>query len=143
MHRTGEFPGYEHLQAWAALLGWNDLQPHEHVVPADDPTPAAGAVIVWYESGTPDDITLQFNVAPSHRAAVFALRYRLFSHWHPFELYDDPASQHAEAERLTDSLHHRWFATRAARRAYRLQHPECAGYSWRRLRAEVSSHRES
>jgi hypothetical protein len=42
----------------------------------------------------------------------------------------------AEAERLDLWLHRHWFERPAMRQNYRLRHPECCGWSTRRIREE-------
>lgn len=39
-----------------------------------------------------------------------------------------------EAQRLHPWLHREWFQSAERRRAYRLAHRECVGYTWKRLR---------
>jgi len=126
------------LVRWAGLLGWSGLERQEHVATDERFSHIAGQSIVWYLAGSYDDVAFQVNVTPSLRVAVFALRYRICSGWHAFKLHSDSvraqSEAEAEADRLDAWVHSRWFVSREARRMFRARHPECAGYSWRRLR---------
>jgi hypothetical protein len=97
----------------------------------------------WYESspsdGVRNDFFLQVNEAPSGQAstyvgAVYAMRYRLCSGWHSCTLRSTAEEQAAEIAHVDAWLHRRWYETAPMRREFRRLHPECAGYSWTRIR---------
>jgi hypothetical protein len=123
---------YVRLSQLADLLGWPELHSHRH------------ADTTWYESGLSEggrsDLFLQFNHAPNGEhgffGAVYAIRYRICTGWHQFTLATVDGSLDGMASELDCWLHHRWFATPKMRRTFRKLHPECASYSWRRIRDE-------
>ncbi len=126
------------LTEFAAILGWLGLRIYHHRCPQGDDS----ILTTWYESGVAEggrsDLFLQFNEIPTGQSltyvgAVYAMRFRICSGWHPFTLYDD-ARMVAEATRMECWLHREWFETVAMRREYRRLHPECADYSWQRIR---------
>jgi hypothetical protein len=127
---------YTQLKRFVAKLGWGKLERYEHAIPSGICGKDVKQSIVWYESGSPDDVVLQINRAPSFHAGVFAIRYRLCSGWYRFSLFSDDEQQSLEAERVSGWLARAWFITRASRREYRLLYPECAGYSYKRLAEE-------
>ena len=115
----------------AKMLGWPGLRLHQH------------ADTTWYESGESkggrNDFFLQFNHSQnqenSYLGAVYALRFRICTGWHPFTL-GGGVELEAETARLSGWLHRKWFSTLAMRRKFRELHPECQGYSWKRIRDE-------
>lgn len=136
MSPSGEVGFDAKLRYWAACLGWSGLE--EQHSPHDPP-------VVWYTCGSDDDgphyaalyvFIGSNNVDSVFSAAVYAIRYRLFSGLRDFVLPSDRAAIGHEAQRLSDFLHKKWFTSRLMRRAYRSQHPECSGYSWSRIRKE-------
>ncbi|MBX3413442.1 MAG: hypothetical protein KF708_12200 [Pirellulales bacterium] len=129
------------LEHFASLLGWHDLRSRNHLF--DDWTR-----VVWYESGHATGgrqyFALQINEHPigstdCFAAAVHCLKYRICSGVHSFPCRTLREAQ-SEAKRLHTWLYHAWFATPAARRDYRIAHPECAEYSWRKLREQGKPH---
>jgi hypothetical protein len=129
------------LARFAAALGWSDLRMCEHRGSGEE----AGVATTWYESGPSDgvrnDFFLQITEAPSGQAltyvgAVYAMRYRLCSGWHPFTLRWTAEEQAAEVAQVDVWLHRRWYETAPMRREFRRLRPECAGYSWTRIRRE-------
>lgn len=68
---------------------------------------------------------------------VYAMRYRLCSGWHGVLLHESPAELLAEADGAACWLAREHFTSAAARKAYRAAHPECRGWSWRRIREEA------
>jgi len=124
------------LRTFTRLLGWRNLRRNRHVVPKDEHCLPAGTEIIWYTCGDYDDVILQINGAPSWRAAVYAIRYGICTGWHEFTLATDVQRIGTEAQRLDQWLHRRWFSSRLRRADFRRVHPECASYSWRRLRRE-------
>jgi hypothetical protein len=132
-----KLPPIAHLRHFANLLGWEPLVRWIHRIPEDErPAGYRSQSIVWYESGDLDNLLLQINIAPVLHAAVYAPRYQLCSLWHRFELGTTAKQCRTEAERLAPWLHRRWFEQPTMRRAYRLRHPECRGWSTRRIREE-------
>jgi hypothetical protein len=67
---------------------------------------------------------------------VYAMRYRLCSGWHGVLLHESPDELVAEADAAACWVAGKHFDSAAARKAYRAAHPECSGWSWKRLRAE-------
>lgn len=104
---------------------------------------------MWYEAGKADggrdDLFLQINESPigqaiAYEACVYAIRYSIVSGWHSMKLTPYGQFDDAEPQRLDDWLHRRWFVAPANRRSYRTRHPECAGWSWGRIRREPVPH---
>lgn len=132
------------LEKWIRLLGWRSrLRIYQHVVGNDSPRTWWGKVITWYEAGKSGRAScyLQINEYPqgqtiTYKASVIAIRYRICTGWHEFRLYSTDAKLRQEAERLEEWLQWKWFASMEGRRAFRKSHPECAGYSWKRLAKE-------
>lgn len=131
------------LRAFARQLGWTHLRRYQHVFADESPA----RKIVWYlagqSSGGRSDVFLQINEHPigakrTYAAAVYAPRYRLYTNWHTFRLGADLHCNPAETVRLEDLLHRRWYETPAARKEFRICHPECAGFSWKRIRETPS-----
>jgi hypothetical protein len=128
------------LARFAAILGWPGLRMYQHCPDGD-----TSAVTTWYESGESDvprrDFFLQINEQPSGQistyvGAVYALRYRICSGWHSFTLYDAPKRQEEESSAVDEWLHRRWYDRPEMRREFRRLHPECAEYSWGRIRRQ-------
>jgi hypothetical protein len=124
------------LRCFTRALGWNGLRKFTRE------TSTAPGVLTWYEAGDANGgrthCALQINEHPigsqeSFSVAVYAARYRLCSGWHAFNCVDAGQAKQ-EALRLSAWIAHEWFSTPHRRRAYRLAHPECVGYSWERLR---------
>lgn len=127
------------LQQFARALGWSRLRMFQHTL---QDAPGKSKIITWYESGFNDGgklaLFLQINEHPigtlrTYNAAVYAMRYRMCTGWLPFRL--TAALQHDpnESECLAGRLHRKWFQTIEARREFRVKHPECVGYSWKRI----------
>lgn len=126
-----KLPPLDRLRRFASLLGWSNLRKHVHIVERWQEVGIRR--VVWYESGDIDSVLFQINIMPELRAAVYAPRYGLCSLWHPFVLRKPLSRLQQEAQRLEPWLHRRWFDDLKGRRAYRAAHPECAGYTARRL----------
>ena len=129
----------EVLRAFANDLGWSDLRQHRHAIEDCETS------IIWYESGesrgSRQDLFLQIKPCPpgqsrTFTAAVFAIRYSICTGWHPLTLDAEQRNPQREAERLEGWLHRRWFESPRSRKQFRVMHPECAGWSWTRLRQE-------
>jgi hypothetical protein len=132
-----KLPPISYLRHFAKLLGWEPLARWTHRIPEHERRDGTlPRLVVWYESGDFDDLKLQINISSVPHAAVYAPRYRLCSLWHHFELGTNAKERRAEAEQLDGWLHRRWFERPAMRRDYRLRHPECCGWSTRRIREE-------
>ena len=83
----------------------------------------------------------QINECPigqtkTYVAAVYALRYRIYTGWHPFRLKPDGHCDADDLARLDGWLHRRWFDSLAGRREFRKLHPECSGWTWKRIGRE-------
>jgi hypothetical protein len=128
---------YPRVNRFAFWLGWPDLVEYRHVVETDvAKLLRKGDVIRLWSWGSYDDVALHINENPPWYGCVFALRFRLCTGWHRFYPFMDGKKLKREADRLATFLHHRWFSSLECRREFRRQHPECADYSWRRLRQE-------
>jgi hypothetical protein len=84
---------------------------------------------------------LQINQAPNGQAinyvgAVYAMRYGICTGWHAFKLFAGAQQMAAEAAKVEDWLHRRWFETPDMRREFRQLHPECSNYSWSRIQQQ-------
>ena len=110
-------------------LGWEPPTKHQHRGELESP-------IEWYESGELEDVLLQINLAPVLSACVYAMRYRICSGWHEIQYASSEVLIRGEIERLSPWLKYSWFRTASERKKYRAIHPECANYTWRRLREE-------
>lgn len=121
------------LSTWATLLEWCPLERHIHVPDENQDTERRSAV-VWYTAGSYDTAALQVNTHPELIACVFAIRFRLCSGWHLLPTMNSEAAVRREAERLKPWLHASWFRSPIMRRHFREQHPECADWTWRRIR---------
>jgi hypothetical protein len=127
------------LRTFARRLGWSPLRCRQQRFEDQKP------LTTWYVSGNNDGsrnaMFLQINECPigqtaAYTAAVYAIRYRICSGWHAVRLNKDSDQIRDEAERLDPWRHHRWFQSVANRRQYRIAHPECTGWSWKRVRHE-------
>ncbi len=121
------------LEAFARRLGWGRLKRYRHTVQGSIDPREDGTIIEWYEAGKWERAFLQINTNP-WRAAVYAIRYRLCSGWYEFRFPNFTRMAESEAERLQSYLAARWFRTPTTRRKYRLMHPECTGWTWKRIR---------
>jgi hypothetical protein len=134
------------LEKWIRLLGWRThLRMYRHVIDDDASSHLRREVITWYETGPAtggrDHFCLQINEAPqgqmaTYEASVYAIRYRICTGWHRFRLYWTDEKLKREAKRLGEWLHRQWFASLEGRRRFRQAHPECAGYTWTKIRNE-------
>lgn len=124
------------LSDFAEALGWDGLRSFSKIF--ND----TGQVVVWHEAGDANysrtHCALQINHYPlrsvdTFSAAVYGIRYRICSGWHAFACRDSCEAR-LEAQRLHPWLHREWFQSAERRRAYRLAHRECVGYTWKRLR---------
>jgi hypothetical protein len=122
------------LRSLWRLLGWPDLHREQHSFARVSGRRNSDETITWYETGDLDDVCLIVNRSPVWCAAVYAIRFRIFSRWHEFDLSVDRAAQEAEANRLSPWLERRWFINRESRREYRKRNPECSRWTWRRIR---------
>ena len=130
------------LSLFAKTLGWPELR--QFVKTFDD----LGRTVVWFEAGNANfsrtHCALQINEHPlgssrSFTAAVHCIRYRISSGFHCFAC-ENLREALSEAERLSPWLAREWFTSAVRRREYRLAHPECAGYTWKKLREAGESH---
>jgi hypothetical protein len=130
------------LRCFARALGWPRLRMHESAIEFDH-KPGKPTVVTWHESrpnrGLRDAPFLQINERSLgerqvYSAAVYAIRFKICTGWHVFRLTSDLQFDLREAERLDGWLNRRWFECPLARREFRLNHPECANYTWSRIR---------
>ena len=85
-------------------------------------------IVSWQISEYP------FEQTATYQAAVYAIRYRLYTGWSTFTLPAIQSELKAEAARISAWLHRDWFATLAKRREFRRLYPACIGYTWPRIR---------
>lgn len=123
-----------HVMRFVRLLGWSPVRLYTHRFPVDG-GPASGLTVRWIESGDRETLVLHVNFGEYSCAAVYALRYRIVSGWHRYVIRSEAAAAR-EAKRLAPWLAFDRFATPEARREFRRLHPECAGYSWFRVRTQ-------
>jgi hypothetical protein len=120
-----------YVRLFATRLGWHKLVRHRHVR-ADGGGPSP---IEWFESHAAGDVVFQINCLPVPSAAVFAMRYRICSAWHRFDASNRSLAI-SESARLCEVLDRNWFSLRESRREFRAKYPQCANYSFRRLRTQ-------
>ncbi len=130
----------KNLQRLVTLLGWGGLEKFTYIIPHNELV-HTGQTIVWYECGMHSSVWLQINESPSPQACVFAIRYRICTGWHRITLSNRNNNLKRESSRLHDWLSRSWFTTSRARQKFRRIHPECAGYSWRKIRSAGYPHR--
>jgi hypothetical protein len=117
-------------------LGWTDVRECRHMFPEDIQPQYPYKTLVWFEVGAFPDCFLQINLRGGCQAAVYAVKYRICTGWHSFVLGKTKKRLTMEADRLHEWLALEWFSSSAKRREFRLLHPECANYSWPRIRRE-------
>jgi hypothetical protein len=132
--RTSKANELKTLRQFWRKLGWPNLHRGQHRLTAVPGGRESDELITWYESGALDDVYLIINRSPQWCAAVYAIRFRIFSRWHGFKLSADPVIQAVEAKRLSPWLERRWFIERGSRREYRRAHSENDKWSWQRIR---------
>src|SRR5687767_6990361 len=119
------------LRKVAAQWGWHDLKRFTHKLPAEGQF--VERLVTWYESGVCEgtrlDLFLQINEYPIgqklvYSAAVYAPRFRLNSCWHVFKLPRGEPRKNSRIVALADWLHYENFDSPAARKAYRIMHPQ-------------------
>jgi hypothetical protein len=116
------------------MLGWPDLVLAEHRINGEAVAGLDDNIVRWYYHETPDGVMFQINEMPTWCAAVYAVRYRICTGWHEFVLYDEKLLLEQEADRLRSLLHIDWFTSFERRQVFRSIHPECTGYTWKRIR---------
>ena len=135
------------LDAFLALLGWPASTRYR--LPAEIAQDVNSLEAAFFTIGEMDQpLYLQANPQLGAHplllgVSIYAMRYRLCSGWHGVLLRDSPADLEAEAMLAAPWLARRHFESPASRRAYREAHPECAGYSWRRIREEGSPYSQT
>ena len=100
------------LRSFWTLLGWPDLHFERHKIPDIPAMRNSDPFVTWYESGDLDNVYLLIHHSPVWCAAVYAMRYRIFSGWHAFKPSPNPTVQVREAKRLLPSFERRWFIDR-------------------------------
>lgn len=124
------------IRRFIRLLGWPRPTYGRHVVRGSLEPKQDGMILRWYDSGNYDYALLEINLQPNVRACVFAIRYRLCTGWYEISpLISDHCLQN-EVQRLDEYLAYKWFSSNKNRHRYRLLHPECSGWTWKRLRSE-------
>jgi hypothetical protein len=91
--------------------------------------------VFWYESGDRDSHVLQVNTYPHWYAAVFAIRFRIFTGWHRIPKLPVKRFPKSQMQLAVELFHTCRFDTVAGRRRYRKDHPETAGFTWAKIRA--------
>jgi hypothetical protein len=127
------------LRRFASRLGWPLLVEHFVEVPAKV-NGGKAELVRWWESEAASGLFLQINERPVLAAAVYAVRFRIFTGWHPIAVSTDRTkSATEEAKRLHSLMAFEWFETTEQRRLYRLRNPVCAGYTWKRVAEETQT----
>lgn len=130
------------LNSFADALGWHKLRRYQQLLPVDGLCDEP-QLVTWFESGCANGTGRQFCLMIQeypigneqiYTAAVYAIRFRIFTHFHEFQLSGDSQCDPAEAVRLEPLLHRRWFRSLAMRRKYRATYPEFADFTWERIR---------
>lgn len=127
---------HKRLMKLCHYLGWPTVIEHRHVVARTVPNLRKGQVIRFWYYGDYDTLALHINENPPWYACVYALKYRICTGWHKFYPYKNEDRLRREASRLSEFLSYSFFCTPVQRREFRRRHPECAGYSWRKLRED-------
>src|SRR5689334_5149861 len=96
---------FARLSEFAHLLGWGQLRAYHHTVPLEARQTVGLKRIVMYEAVAVENCLLTVNKLAGWKAAVYAIRYRIFSDWHPFQLGRTSKRRFEEAKRL-----HCWLA---------------------------------
>lgn len=127
------------LQQFIGKLGWQGL--HRDECP-DSQSASERLDRYFYRIGEmDDDIYVQINSQSEQHphlfaVNVYAMRFRICSGWHGFMLAASSDHQQAEVPKVWQWAANEHFRCQASRRMYRRDHPECAGYSWRRIQME-------
>ena len=121
------------VDRFARLLGWPRPRTYRHRIPKGTPGCPQGRLIRWHESEPQEGVSLIINEAPTWCAAVYAIRYRLCSCFREFDFHGD---LRLDADRLRTLLGIEWFDSPERRREYRQAHPECSGWTWKRIRTQ-------
>ncbi len=120
------------IRKYAASLGWTALKKCTTSVPHPSgkrpPTH-----VTWFMRHLPNGAFLQINTRPRLQAAVYALKFRLFTGWHPISPRKRVSRPTADP---LDRLRATWFQTPAARAKFRTRYPECSGFTWERVASE-------
>lgn len=135
------------IKKFVESLGWPSPSRYEHSV-QDRSNVDLPKRLVWYESGSVGnprtDCFLQLNELGCEgqsvllAGAVYALRYRLCTGWHPIELSTDQDKFEQSLNYVSPWLNYDNFHTLEMRRAFRKLHPETANYSWTSIRERGS-----
>ncbi len=121
------------IVTFAMRLGWPSPQCWQQLLTQPQEYPADGSPVIWYESRDPATGSfLQINTAPVIHAAVYAMRYRLFSGWH-FVCDNLSGRADRQVRRLAACLAAQHYLTPEGRRALRLTRPCSAVPSWASL----------
>jgi hypothetical protein len=122
---------HRRLNLLATWLGWGELE----YGATDSPDMPK---VEWYEARKPHGVAFQINVQPVFGVAVYALRYRLVSGWHPFHLSTIDDHILAEAWRLDQFVAYDWFRTIERRAQFRRRFPECKGWTAKRVKRDFA-----
>jgi hypothetical protein len=115
-------------------LGWTRPRRLSFTLPRSEVRRSSSRKIVWYESGERDYYVLQVNTTPRWFAAVFAIRYRIFTGWHKIPQFPVIRFPTSRLELMSELFHVSHFATVTGRRQFRVHHPEAGGFSWTKIR---------
>lgn len=125
----------DRVRAFARLLGWPRAREERHRIEHAGAARIGGAELIWYESAITPEVYLQVTTLGGMKAAVIAVRYRLHTGFHDISLPASLGGICGEAARLGGLLAAVWFQEPKGRSAFRRLHPECTGWTWKRLRA--------
>jgi len=107
---------------------------YKHSAGPDFQSGTRGKSLIWYEAPASESCVLQINSIGGWWAAVFAIRFRICSGWHRFQLGSTLGQSRNEARRLAGWLGRDWFESPAKRREYRRLHHGCSGFTWKLIR---------
>lgn len=124
---------YPELKSFASKLGWDDLEEFAHVVTGVPTIPDGTVIRLWESAPHGYSYFLQIQYHGIWAVQVHALKFRIVTGWHEFNINAKPE---AEAKRLYGLLGAEWFQSREGRAAFRSRHPECTNFTWHRIRTE-------
>lgn len=123
------------IDRFYADLGWPRPKRFSLTLPRSERRQPLVEKIFWYESGDRDSYVLQVNTYPKWYAAVFAIRFRIFTGWHKIPKLPAMRFPKSQLDLAIELFHASHFASVTGRRQYRIDHPESMGFTWTKIRA--------
>lgn len=145
MRNLSYIDAYERLKVFCANLGWQNLALNRSPM-ANEESKLARLEDFFFTVGEMDSsLYVQINPQPKQHArlfaiSVYAMRYRLCTGWHGFML---DRNWRAESESVGKWVSATHFCSPQNRKLFRVAHPECAGYSWSRIRDDGPPYEQS